>query len=567
MNTHYNPGMRSKWLAMVFISLGISMIMVDASVVNVVLPTIIKELHLTITDAEWANSIYPLVFAALLITFGRFGDRYGRRKIFISGAVVFVSASILVAFSTSGPQLIGARVIQGVGGAMMLPTSLALVNAMFKGRDRAVAFGLWGATIGGMAAIGPLVGGWLTTSYAWTWAFWINLPIGIVLVVGTLATVPESKEATIVPGIDFEGILTSSLGLGLLVFGLIEGQTYGWVRAVRDVDIFGLRTPTGTLSPVAPSFAMSAVFLIGFYLIERRRSAQGKVILLDFDLYRIRSFGWGSLVAMIVMLGEFGLIFVLPLFTQSVLGYTALTTGALVATIAIGVFLSGGSAGPLVNKIGGRHVVRIGMILEIVGTVMVASAISSSVSGWSLVPGLLVYGLGVGFATAQLTNVVLAQVPTNKSGQASGAQSTTRQVGSALGIAVMGAVLVTSLSSMLNSRLDTIDGLPPAAATRISDTVSRSAGISLIGLDKALAAQGVSAPLANDIVAESKEAMADASQRTIFAAAIFILFGLMCTFALPDDKTLLAATAAAEAAERAADQAESGSEEEAGVLN
>jgi len=559
--------MRSKWLAMLFISLGISMIMVDASVVNVALPTIIEDIQLTITDAEWANSIYPLVFASFLITFGRLGDRYGRRKLFIIGAIVFMVASVLVAQSTNGPQLIGARVIQGLGGAMMLPTSLALVNATYKGRDRAIAFGLWGATIGGMAAIGPLIGGWLTTSYSWTWAFWINVPIGIVLVIGTLTLVPESREAHPVAGVDLLGIVLSILGLGLLVFGLIEGQTYGWFRAVRDVHVLGVTAPAGTLSPVPVAFALSAVFLAAFYVVERRREAHDKVILFDFELYRIRSFGWGNLVALIVAFGEFGLIFVLPLFTQSVLGYSAFTTGALVATLAVGVFLSGATAGPLVNRFGGRRIVRVGMVLEMIGMLMVAYVISSNVSGVTMIPGLMVYGIGLGFAAAQLTNVVLSGIPPDKGGQASGAQSTVRQVGSALGIAVIGAVLVTSLSSMLTTRLNTIPDLPPAAATSISDAVSRSAGIALIRLDEQLAAQGTPAPLAAEIVDESKEAMTDAARRTIFVAALFMLLGLLFTLGLPDDKTLLEATEAAEAAEREADQAESDRADEAAVGN
>jgi len=167
------------------------------------------------------QEVYTLVFAALLLVWGRLADRYGRRLLFVTGAAAFAAASVLAAFSQSGPELIGSRVLQGIAGAMMLPTSLSLLNAGFRGRDRAIAFAVWGSTIGGTAALGPLLGGWLTTSYSWRWAFGINVPIGLAVVAGTLLLVPESKEATAARGNDLAGALLSVLGFGGIIFGLI----------------------------------------------------------------------------------------------------------------------------------------------------------------------------------------------------------------------------------------------------------------------------------------------------------------------------------------------------------
>src|SRR5512142_3504457 len=199
------PASRRQWAGLFFIALGVAMIIVDATIVNVAVPQIIKDLGITSSDAQWVQEVYTLVFAALLLTWGRLGDRYGRRLLFVAGAAGFAAASVLAAFAQSGPELIGSRVLQGIAGAMMLPTSLSILNAGFRGRDRAIAFAIWGSTIGGMAALGPLLGGWLTTSYSWRWAFGINIPIGLAVVAGTLLLVPESREAAASRGNDLAG--------------------------------------------------------------------------------------------------------------------------------------------------------------------------------------------------------------------------------------------------------------------------------------------------------------------------------------------------------------------------
>jgi MFS family permease len=218
----------AKWLPMPFVALGVSMIIVDATIVNVAVPTIIRDLHVTANTAEWFNSIYSLVFAALLITLGHTADVTGRRKLFAYGVVVFVAASLVAATAPTGGVLILGRLVQGIGGAMILPTTLSTVNALYTGKDRAVAFAIWGSTIGGMAAVGPLLGGWLTTDFSWRWAFLINVPIGLVVLAGILFVVPETKDAQVRKGLDWIGNLLVIAGFATLVFGLIEGEHYGW---------------------------------------------------------------------------------------------------------------------------------------------------------------------------------------------------------------------------------------------------------------------------------------------------------------------------------------------------
>jgi EmrB/QacA subfamily drug resistance transporter len=513
---------------MLFIGLGTALIIMDATIVNVSLPSMIADLGLSSIDAEWVNAIYALTFAALLIIFGRVGDRLGRRLVFVVGAAVFVGASIYAASSRSAEHLITARALQGVGGAMMSPTSLSLINSLYSGRARNIAFALYGSIIGGMAAIGPLVGGWLTTNISWTWAFWINVPLGLVVIIGALRFVPENRDPSDRAGLDVVGAVLSAVGIGALIFALIEGRNYGWWRTQEDASLLGRSFAEGSLSPVAIAFMVSAASLTGLYLVETRRTRAGKSALIDFSLFRIATFGLGSLAALIVSLGEFGILFSLPLFLQSVLGYTALGAGALLASLAIGSFLAAPTAASLANRRSPRFVARLGMGLEVVGIVGLGLTISPTTSAWPMVGWLVVYGLGVGYASAQLTGLILADVPVRQSGQASGTQSTARQIGSAMGTAVLGTVLFLSLNSQTAQQVEEL-GIPTAQAEQIADVVEQSAGTAIPGLAEP--------PGSPQIQQAAGQAFADSVRTTAFVAAGFVFLGLLATLALPEGQS------------------------------
>ena len=507
------------------IGLGLAVIIMDATIVNVSLPSIIRDLHITSVDAEWVNAIYSLVFAAFLIVFGRQGDRFGRRLVFIIGAVVFGVASVLAASTDSGQALIAARALQGLGGAMMSPTSLSLLNATYKGRARTMAFAIYGSIIGGMAAIGPLLGGYLTEHHSWRWAFYINVPITIAIVVLALLFVKESKDEHIVPGTDILGAFLSAIGVALLVFALIEGRNYGWGTSTGDKTLFGTEWKQGALSPVPIALILSVVLLLIFYFVETRRVAAGKSVLLDFRLFRIPTFGLGSLAAMIVSLGEFGILFSLPLFLQSVQGYSALGAGAMLASLAIGAFLAGPTAGRVAQSTSPRFVAQLGLALEIVGIVALGIVVSPATSGWLLAICLVVYGLGVGYASAQLTGLILSDVPIRLSGIASGTQSTARQIGSALGTAVLATVLFVSLSANTNTRVAEIPGVSSDQASAIAAAVEGSAGTIIPSL--------ASQPGGAAVAAAASQAFADAVRVTSFTAAAFVFLGLLATLRLP----------------------------------
>src|SRR5210317_174522 len=220
---------RTRWIGLLFISLAISLVIIDGTIVNTIFPEVIKELALSSTEVQWVQESYVLVFAATLLIWGSLADRVGRRRLLLVGIVIFIASSAWAGFSDSASSLILSRIVQGFGGAMVLPTTLSLVNANFQGRERGIAFAVWGSTIGGMVAVGPVLGGWLATDFTWRWAFLINLPLGILIMVGLIYLIPESKAEGGRKGIDWVGAAISIVMFGTLVFGLIEGRVYGWL--------------------------------------------------------------------------------------------------------------------------------------------------------------------------------------------------------------------------------------------------------------------------------------------------------------------------------------------------
>jgi EmrB/QacA subfamily drug resistance transporter len=513
---------RKRWVALLFLALGVSMIILDATIINVAIPTMVLDLGLTTVDAEWVNAAYSLTFAALLILFGRLADRFGRRLMFTLGVIVFVGASVLVASSESSTTLIAARALQGVGGAMILPSSLSVINTVFVGKSRAVAFAVWGGTIGGMAALGPLVGGWLTTYASWHWAFLINVPIGIAVLVGVLLTVPETRDVHGRKGLDVPGTLLVTLGLLGVVFAMIEGQRYGWITPIAEFTVGSWVWPSTSISIVLVAGVLGVLALVVLLFVEKSRAAAGKIVIIDLRLFKIRSFGAGNAVALIVSLGEFGLLFAIPLFLQATRGYDALQTGVILLALAIGSFVASGLGAPLAQRFGPVRVLQFGMLLEAIGIFGLGFIISSEITGWGMAPWLFLYGMGVGFATAQLTGVILSEVPIADSGQASAVQSTSRQVGAAIGTAIIGATLIFGLGSVAGELEDR--GVPTAQAEQVSAAVAGSAGQAI----PALASQ----PNGEVLVEGASAGFTTAIKTVAWVAGVFVFLGLLASLML-----------------------------------
>ena len=514
---------KKRWVALVFLAMGVAMIILDATVVNVAIPTMVTDLELTTNDAEWINAAYSLTFASLLIFFGRLADRFGRKLLFIVGVITFVVASALVAASDSSMTLISARSLQGVGGAMILPASLSVINAVFVGKSRAVAFAVWGGTIGGMAALGPLVGGYLTTYASWHRAFLINVPIGIIVIIGVIAVVPETREIHARKGFDVPGTLLITFGLVGIVFAVIEGQRYGWLAPTSNFAVGSWMWPLEFVSIVPVAGVLGVIALVLMVIVEKRRIAAEKVVILDLRLFRIKSFGAGNGVALVVSLGEFGLLFAIPLFLQATRGYDALQTGFILLALALGSFAASGAGAPLSQRFGPVRVLQLGMVLEVIGIVGLGIIISETITGWGMAPWLFIYGMGVGFATAQLTGVILSEVPVAESGSASAVQSTSRQVGAAIGTALIGTTLLIGLGSTAGHLEDL--GVPTAQAEQISDAVANSAGQVLSEL--------ATEPNGDELVAGASDGFVTAIKSVSIVAGFFVFLGLLLSFLLP----------------------------------
>ena len=405
---------KNRWVGLIFISMAISLVIIDGTIVNTIFPAIIDSLNLTSTEIQWVQESYVLVFASLLLVWGSLADRYGRRFMLVLGIAIFIAASIWAGSSTDASSMILARIVQGIGGAMVLPTTLSLVNTNFQGKERGIAFAIWGSTIGGMVAVGPVLGGWLAT-IDWRWAFYVNVPLGIIVILGLLWQVSESKAEQRPGRIDYLGALISVVMLGTLVFGLIEGRVYGWwEQTSKQFTIFDWAWPTDAISIIPVALAISVLFFTLFVIYERRREAAHKNVLLDLGLFGIPSFRNGSIAVLIISMGEFGLIFALPLWLQNVEGLNALSSGLVLLWLAGGAFVASGAAGASGGKIPPRVSVQVGVLLELFGVAGIAFFAANG-GGWGpIAPFLFIYGFGVGMATAQLTGVILSMCQSRK---------------------------------------------------------------------------------------------------------------------------------------------------------
>ena len=464
----------NKWLALLVLAGALAMIVLDGTIVGVSLPSMIQALGMDLTSAQWVNSLYSVVLAALLMTAGRLGDRVGRRRLLAIGVGIFVLGSLAAALATDATTLIAARALQGVGGAAVLPSTLSSVNSIFRGKERAAAFGVWGAVMSGAAALGPLLGGAFTTYLDWRWIFWVNLPLGLLVLVGIWRLVPETTVEHREHGADIVGVLLSALGFGLLVFVLIEGPSWGWLAPKTAVDLGPLTW--GADAPVSPIPILGAIAvgaLVAFIRWELRRARQLKSTLLDVSLFSHATFSWGNATATMVAMGEFGLLLVLPLYLINVLATDAMGAGLILAAMAAGAFLSGAMARHLAASMGADRVVVLGLGLEVAGVAGLVWVIGAGAPMLPLVLLLVVYGLGLGLASAQLTSTVLRDIPPEASGQGSATQSTLRQLGSGFGTAIAGSVLAVATTHAATTSLAALDlpGLDAAAwAQRLSDS-------------------------------------------------------------------------------------------------
>jgi EmrB/QacA subfamily drug resistance transporter len=412
-----------KWWTLFAVSFGLFMIMLDNTIVNVALPSIQRDLKSSISELEWVVNGYALTFAVLMLTGGKLADFYGRRLMFIAGLTVFTLSSLACGLAPNGHVLIGARVVQGAGSALMNPATLSIITATFAPRERGKAIGIWVGVSAMALAIGPLVGGVITEQINWSWIFFINVPIGALAIAVARLAIDESKDTSEVQRLDIPGLLASAVGLFALTYALIESNNYGWTSA-RILALFGV----------------AVVALTAFFLLERNQ----RVPMLDLSLFRNRTFFGANTVMMLVALAMFGVFFFMSLFVQNVLGYSPIEAGASFLPMTLFIVFVAPISGRLSDTIEARWLIGSGMVL-VAGSLVLFGQLDAGSSYWSIVPAMMLGGLGMAMAMTPTTATAMGSVPVDKAGVGSAVLNSSRQVGGSLGIAVMGAIVASQV--------------------------------------------------------------------------------------------------------------------------
>ena len=416
-----------KWWTLAAVAFGLFMIMLDNTVVNVALPSIERDLHISISELEWIVTAYALTFAALMITGGKLADLYGRRRIFVVGLVVFTASSFVCGIAPTSGWLIGARAVQGIGAALMNPATLSIITATFPPRQRGLAIGIWAGVSAMALAIGPLVGGLLTEHISWHWVFYINVPIGALGIVASYVFITESKDTSHEQRLDLPGLLSSGVGLFALTYALIESNNYGW-----------------TSGRILASFAVAVVLLVAFVVLELRQ----RLPMLELSLFRSGTFTGANVATLFVGLAMFGVFFYVSLFMQQVLDYSPVQAGATFLPMTVLVILVAPQAGRISDRFGSRWLVGSGMTL-VAGSLLWYSRLDAGTTFWDILPGLLMGGVGMAMTMTPTTAAAMGSVPVDKAGVGSAVLNSMRQIGGSLGIAIMGAVIAHVMAGQL----------------------------------------------------------------------------------------------------------------------
>jgi EmrB/QacA subfamily drug resistance transporter len=486
--------------------LGSSMAFIDGTVVNVALPVLQRELNASVTELQWVVEAYALFLAALLLPGGSLGDRFGRRRVFAIGVGLFALASAACGLAGSPAQLVAARAVQGVGAALLVPGSLAIISASFSEAQRGPAIGTWSAFTAITAAVGPILGGWTIEHASWRWAFLINLPLAVVVLAILFWGVPESRDERAARSLDGWGVLLAVLGLGGLVFGLIEAQTLGWVHA-----------------RVVAALAIGGIGVVGFLIREARAEAP----ILPLDLFRSRTFSGANLLTLLLYAALGGAMFYLPFNLVQVQGYTPTAAGAAMLPFILIMFALSRWSGGLVARYGARLPLVVGPTVAAVGFALFALPGMGGSYWTTFFPATVVLGVGMAVAVAPLTTTVMGAVEQRHAGVASGINNAVSRTAALLAIALLGIVVTSGFNAGLDRRLAAIE-VPPAAQRIVDEQRDKLAGASIPA--------GVADELRTTLERAIDEAFVEGFRRAMVMAAALALASALSAWLLIDGK-------------------------------
>ena len=435
---HGNP-----WAILITLSLGFFMTLLDLTIVNIAIPDMGEDLDASLDEILWVVNAYTLALAVLLITAGRLGDLRGKRTLFMSGVALFTLASLACGLAQDPAQLIAFRAVQGLGAALLMPQTLSIIAEVFPADRRGVAMGVWGGVAGISGALGPIIGGALITHLDWRWIFYVNLPLGVLVLVLAAAIIPGGQRRTVRHRFDTLGVVLASTALFCLAYALIEGQRYdwnGWILAL---------------------FGAAALLFAGFLVHERGQQTDDPLV--PFSLFKDRNFTLLNFVGITVSFGVLGMFLPLTIYLQSVLGFSALKSGLVLLPLALGSFVTAGPAGAFSDKVGGKFILMTGLLAWAAALIWIVAAVDIGSSWTAVAFPLFLAGLGAGCTFAPMATEVMRNVPARLSGAASGVNNALRQVGSVLAGAVVGAVLQAQLAGSLADQARQRAGQLPAA--------------------------------------------------------------------------------------------------------
>lgn len=533
-----------KWGGLFVLSLALAIIIIDTTLLNVSLRNIIADLNTDIQSVQWVITTYALTLAAFTITGGRLGDLFGRKKMFMLGATLFALGSFLASISHSvGVLLIGESIIEGVGAAMMMPATASLLLANFRGRERAIAFAIWGSVAGAASAVGPILGGWLTSSYSWRWGFRINIFVVIILLIGAALFIRESRDQEEKIELDLVGVGLSAIGLLFLVFGIIESADYGWWWAKKAFEFSGHNYSLGGLSVTPVAIGIGVILLCLFVLWERYVESQGHTPLVSLGLFRNRQFTSGTATTAVLTLSLTGLIFALPIYFQAVEGRDAFHTGLALLPLSIALFVSSPASLVLSKKFRPKHIIQFGLIINTIAFAVIRAGILPEGSGLMLNFGLILFGVGMGMVQSQINNLTLSAVSVQQGGEASGVSNTFRQVGSSFGSAIIGAVLLASLATNLVAGVRDSTIIPVVAKDKIANTINSQTSNVEFGTGAKIQESSQIPPSALEAIEQEVKDIAilsttDAVRSALSVGLVFSLLSLFVSGLLPNSRKI-----------------------------
>jgi len=520
-----------KWAPLVVMALALFIVVIDTTIISVSIKAIIHDLHSNLKAIQWVITGYSLMLAAFTITGGTLGDIFGRKQVFLVGAIIFGIGSLMASRAHSdGFLLLSVSIVEGGGAALMLPATASLLVSTYRGKDRALAFGVYGAIAGVAATVGPIVGGWLTTNYSWRWNYLISPFVVLVLLGGSFLVKEAHERNPHVP--DFMSIALSALGLGSVVYGIIESSTYGWLKATQDYELFGQSYHLMGVSISAYAIFFGLIFITLFLLRQAMLEDTGKEPLVSTGLLKNRGFMSGTTVMAIAFLGQFGLFFVFPVFLQGLLGKDAFHSGLATIPLSIGILIASPLSGVLASRfnIAQKYMIQFGLVLSVLGGILLHFEATPTATESNFILGLLCFGFGFGFVVAQLANLTLSAATVQQAGEASGVNNTFRQIGTSLGQALIGAILISTLVSQLHSDIASSKVIPQEYKPQVQTAISSSA--QSLGTQNAKAEQ-LPEPITKEIVRIKNDAIVSGVRTGFLATAVASGAALLLSFTLP----------------------------------